>query len=211
MPKLSPTRAAERRAQIIEGAIACFGRNGFHRTTMQDIVRACGLSPGAIYCHFSGKHEIVLAAVAERHRRERVLLQQAAAESEWPRSLERLVSDFLVPLATPAERVWRGLTIQLWAESLRDRRLRKLARAGVDAPQAVLAAIMRDASRRGELPAGLDADAAARALIAMFQGLVLQVAWDRTVNVAACAAAMSLLLGHEDGAETGKPQRCTEQ
>jgi AcrR family transcriptional regulator len=200
VPKLTPERAEARRKQIIDGAVACFARNGFHKTTMQDIVRACGLSPGAIYCHFNGKHDIVLAAVAERHGRERDLVRRASDEPDWARSLERIAADFLEPLTTRDERLWRELTIQLWAESLRDRRIRKLARDGVDAPRALLAATMREAKHRGELPAGLDVDAAARLLIAMFQGLVLQLAWDDTVDVAACAtAAKALLLNRRVG------------
>jgi AcrR family transcriptional regulator len=50
-----------RRAQILEAALACFAKKGFHAAKMDDIVRACGLSKGAIYWHFKGKNEIFLA------------------------------------------------------------------------------------------------------------------------------------------------------
>jgi AcrR family transcriptional regulator len=74
MPRITRARADARRHQIIEAALTCFARKGFHKTTMQDVVEQSGLSPGSIYCHFAGKQDIIVAVVEERHRRERALL-----------------------------------------------------------------------------------------------------------------------------------------
>ena len=41
--------ADERRAQIRQATAACMARNGYDRTTMDDIARECGLSKGALY------------------------------------------------------------------------------------------------------------------------------------------------------------------
>ena len=117
MPRLSPTRAAARRQQIVNGALACFTRHGFRETTMRQIVKACELSPGAIYCHFAGKDEIILAVIEERHRREHASVEHAASQTSIARGLDQLAKDFLYPLVKPDERAWRKLTIALWAES----------------------------------------------------------------------------------------------
>ena len=53
--------AEERRAQILEAALECFARKGFHAATMDDLVRASGLSKGSLYWHFSSKEEVFLA------------------------------------------------------------------------------------------------------------------------------------------------------
>jgi AcrR family transcriptional regulator len=53
--------AEERRAQILEAALACFARKGFHAATMDDLVRASGLSKGSLYWHFASKQEVFLA------------------------------------------------------------------------------------------------------------------------------------------------------
>jgi TetR/AcrR family transcriptional regulator, transcriptional repressor of aconitase len=194
MPRISAARAASRRRQIVDAALACFARNGFHKTTMQDVVKQSGLSPGAIYCHFAGKHDIILAVVAERHRREADLLRRAAAEASLDAGLERLLGDFIAALATPAERSWRRLAIQLWAESLHDRPLLGEVRRGVETPRRLLAAIIEAARAQGDLPSGLDPAAAARVLIACFQGLALQQSWEPGLDLAACADALRLLL-----------------
>ena len=47
-----------RREQILNAAQSCFGKTGYHKTRMDDIVRAAGLSKGALYWHFKSKDEI---------------------------------------------------------------------------------------------------------------------------------------------------------
>src|SRR4051794_12312971 len=49
MPKVSVEHEQMRRQQILDAALTCFGRRGYHATSMEDIVREAGLSIGAIY------------------------------------------------------------------------------------------------------------------------------------------------------------------
>ncbi len=54
------TRAGEqRRATILEAALACFDRNGVTATTIEDIRLESGASIGSIYHHLGGKDDIV--------------------------------------------------------------------------------------------------------------------------------------------------------
>lgn len=68
MPKLSPATQAARRAHILDAAEICFARNGFHRTSMQDICREAKVSAGALYVWFKSKEELI-AGIAERDRK----------------------------------------------------------------------------------------------------------------------------------------------
>ncbi len=49
-----------RRAEILSAALECFAARGFHATTMDDLVRASGLSKGSLYWHFDSKLEVFL-------------------------------------------------------------------------------------------------------------------------------------------------------
>jgi len=69
MPKLRPDTQIARREHILDAAEICFARAGFHRTTMQDICRQAGVSPGAIYVYFASKEELI-AGLCERNRAE---------------------------------------------------------------------------------------------------------------------------------------------
>jgi len=69
MPRLRPDTQRARRDHILEAARTCFTRNGFHRTTIQDICREAELSPGALYVYFDSK-EALIAGICERDRAE---------------------------------------------------------------------------------------------------------------------------------------------
>jgi AcrR family transcriptional regulator len=178
MPKVPKAHLEARRRQIIEAAIECFSREGFHRATMQDIVREAGLSPGAIYRYFSSKEEIIEAIADERHARERALISAARDEEDIEQGLHQLAKTFFGSLADPDERSRRRLGIQIWAEALRNPRMLRIVRRGVDEPRAMFAGLVREAQERGEFPSDLDADAVARLVLALFFGFVLQQAWD---------------------------------
>jgi len=67
MPKLKPETQQARRESILDAAEMCFARSGFHRTTMQDICKAAGISPGALYVYFASKEDLI-AGIVERDR-----------------------------------------------------------------------------------------------------------------------------------------------
>lgn len=52
-----------RRGQIVAAAVDLFSRNGFHRTTILDIARKAGVSPGLIYQYVADKDDVLLLAL----------------------------------------------------------------------------------------------------------------------------------------------------
>jgi len=101
MPKVSQTYLDSRRAEILDAALECFSREGFHRTTMQDIVEQSGLSPGAIYNYFASKEEIIEAIADERHAREQQMIVARSSEGALA-ALVQIGRDFLNSLQDPA-------------------------------------------------------------------------------------------------------------
>ena len=53
-----PAHRPSRRRQIIEAATAIFARDGYLEPTVEEIARAAGVAPTAIYYHFGGKEEL---------------------------------------------------------------------------------------------------------------------------------------------------------
>ena len=193
MPKVSEAHLEARREQIIQAALACFAREGFHRTTTQDIVAETGLSFGALYSYFDSKDEIIEAVTIARHEREREMLKQAA--DAGPReALGMLASGFFGSLRGRATRIERRVRVQIYAEAVRNPRIRRLVRRGVDEPRAVIAGVIRDAQADGFLSGEFDPDALARVIIATFHGLVLQQTWDERLDVDAYVQTLELIL-----------------
>jgi AcrR family transcriptional regulator len=82
VPKVSDEHKAARRRQILGAAARCFARNGFHRTSMQDIVRESGISAGLVYRYFAGKDDMITAIVTEWHDRRQAVLTAAPTVPE---------------------------------------------------------------------------------------------------------------------------------
>jgi TetR/AcrR family transcriptional regulator, transcriptional repressor of aconitase len=195
MPRVDDGYLASRRRQIMDAAIACFAREGFHRATMADIVAETGLSAGAIYRYFPAKEDIVAAIAAEHHAREAAVLTGAEEATEAGDVLRDLARVSLGRLSDAAEQRWRRVTVQLWGEALRDERVMGIVRSGLDEPLEIIAALLRRAQQDGSVPPGIDPDSAARVCAAIFQGLVLQQAWDPGLDIDGYIDAVIALIG----------------
>ena len=157
MPKVSEEHLAARRRQILDAALVCFSRSGFHQTSMQQIFEEAGLSPGAVYRYFKSKDDIVAAIASE------TLARFAAAVQSGPPGgpdvvLGRLL-DAIEAVELRDERL--RLALQVWGEAMFNPRIAGFVRHAVDALQERIAA---------ELP---EPDQA-RVLVTIAQGSVVQ-------------------------------------
>ena len=159
-----------RRAQILAAAQTCFGRSGYHKTTMDDIVRAAGLSKGSLYWHFKSKDEIFLALFDEFDR---------AVFDAW---VEVAGSDALETLRLEAEIVLETLLrdrsfIETWTEFLKHPLIRERFADVYSRSREHLAATIEAGIGRGEI-APCDARHAATMLTALIEGLLIQALAD---------------------------------
>ena len=178
MPKVDDAHFAARRRQILDAAAACFAREGFHRTSVQDIVRESGVSAGLVYRYFTGKDDMIAAIVADWH------------EQRFQRDPVTAYTELLRGLGDPAARDDLRLALQVWAETVRSEPIRDLVRSGVDRPARHAADLLAAAT----LPPGVDLDAVIRIFIAVYQGLLLQTVLDDTLDHDRLAATAEHLL-----------------
>ena len=193
MPKVSQEHLDARRAQILDAATRRFARQGFHATTMQDVLTESELSAGAVYRYFRGKNELV-AAVAER------VLAGAHAQLGGV-----LLAD---PLPTPADAIYcvvaaidpgdhddpLRMAVQVWGEALRDENLARLAGDGYGQIRALFVTYARRAVEAGLLPAGTDPAAAGSAYFSLVPGYMLQRLLLGDVSPAGYADALKAIL-----------------
>ncbi len=183
MPKVSKEYLDSRRSEILGAALVCFSRDGFHRTTMQDIVRESGLSPGAIYNYFKSKEEIVEAIAIRRQLKEKQLVTDSIASGPADQALQRLRDAFLNELDNPKERLRRRVSVQLWAEAQRNPGIRRLVRRSFEEPRKLISELVMAARAQGTIADWVNPDVLACFLIAAFHGLVLQREWDDQFSV----------------------------
>lgn len=154
---------------------------------MEDIIRESNLSVGAIYSYFQSKDQIIETLANERHDREKQLIQQALTRENWTECLHLLVKNFCESLEDPTERKERRLGIHLWAEALCSPKVLRLIRRGINQPVELLSRAIAKAQADGRVRREIEPDAAARVLIAVFHGFILQQAWDNRTDVIAFA------------------------
>ncbi|MEU1078736.1 TetR/AcrR family transcriptional regulator [Streptomyces sp. NPDC005908] len=182
MARVSQEHLEARRRQILDGAAVCFARNGFHATSMQDVLKEVDLSAGAVYRYFGGKEELIAAIASEVLETVRGTLEQAAQESPPP------TPDVMVPRALALMRQVRPATletgewlfprlmIQVWTESTRTPSLTAVLIEGYAKIREAWGAMAKNYKDAGLLPEDADVDAMARAMIALVQGFAAQMA-----------------------------------
>jgi AcrR family transcriptional regulator len=129
VPRLSEKTRAKRREHILASAWACFSRNGFHATSMDDVIAATGMSSSAVYRDFRSKDEIIDATADEGLARVRGIYLGLLSRDPCPspaETLTLLVAE-LDSRASNPDYVSR-IALQTWAESLRNPALQKRAR-----------------------------------------------------------------------------------
>jgi AcrR family transcriptional regulator len=182
MARVSQEHLDARRRQILDGAALCFARNGFHATSMQDVLKEVGLSAGAVYRYFSGKEELIAAIVGEVLDEVGGVFERAAGQSPpplpdemIPRLLTRL-KELKPGVVHEGEWIFPRLIVQVWAETLRDEALAAAFHVGYDRVRAAWAKVVDGYKAADLIPEDVDADAMARVMIALAQGFAAQMA-----------------------------------
>jgi AcrR family transcriptional regulator len=107
----------DRRTQILEAAMVCFAKRGFHQASMHDISAEAGISVGLIYRYFENK-EAVIAAMADRHKKEIHDVLDRARQA--PSLLESLEILFTAHCCENSPKVQSAFVVDLYAEASRN-------------------------------------------------------------------------------------------
>jgi TetR/AcrR family transcriptional repressor of nem operon len=75
---------------ILDEAALSFARRGYAGTSLNDVIKATGLTKGAFYFHFSSKEALALEVF--RHKHEEWAAHAMAAAARETRALDRSVT-----------------------------------------------------------------------------------------------------------------------
>ncbi|MEV7088473.1 TetR/AcrR family transcriptional regulator [Streptomyces sp. NPDC093085] len=170
MPK-SPTKRRPRTvASLTDSALALFTENGFHATSISDIVERAGLTRGAFYSNYRDKEELFLALYDAHADR---LLADLRAEAARLDPGEDLVDRLLAYTAERAEqeRRWFLVSMEFTLHAARTPAVAELLGAHEERLVQAVAGVITETLARTELRPAVDAADGARLLIALFKGL----------------------------------------
>jgi|TARA_A100001391_G_scaffold92577_3_gene61206 AcrR family transcriptional regulator len=178
-------KAGFRKQKIIEAAVVCILKKGYHQAGMRDIAEAAGVSLGNLYNHFPGKQAILMELAAI----EGAELEAFIAPLETARSpaaaLLAFANAYLDYMAAPENAL---LTLELTAESFRDPQIATVFQANRSRLIAALGRAFRHETSNGDLYAEMVLD--------LIEGAALRaVAERRRPDAAARKALHEMLAG----------------
>src|SRR6266566_4481720 len=119
------TESSDRHTQILDAALVCFAKRGFHPASMHDISAEAGISVGLIYRYFENK-DAVISAMADRHKKEIQEVLERARQA--PNLLESLEILFTAHCCEDAPQVVSAFVVDLYAEASRNPHVADLVR-----------------------------------------------------------------------------------
>jgi AcrR family transcriptional regulator len=194
MPKVSQAHKDARRQQILEAATRCVAEQGFHRTTMADVIGEAGLSAGAVYGYFKSKTELI-RAIADSALGEAADRLEQLADSPARLTPARVLEEFLASALQAYGDTSPRVAVQVWAEAARDPEVAAMASHRINALRDVLTTLVRRCQSDGTLGRGGDPELMAQVLVGVLPGYVLQRLLDPEVTLATYVRGATDLIG----------------
>jgi AcrR family transcriptional regulator len=181
MPKVSAEYRAQRRAHIMAAARRCFVRDGFHASSMQDLVAEAGMSSGAVYRYFPSKDAVIEAIALDNLGQVGGVLARAIDDGASAQAAIAAVLEFVT--VRHAEDGFAAIAVLVWSEALRNPALAAHLR---DAIGAALMKLSGDAR--------VEPTALAEVLLCVLPGYLMRLAVSGPERVAKIPVAVEEVL-----------------
>jgi AcrR family transcriptional regulator len=176
MPRVSQEYKDDQRAQILEAARRCFIRNGFHRTSVQDVFTESGRSAGAVYRYFPRKDDMIVAVAEQNLADVASVLRAALTGGDGERGLGEVMAELLsAVIRRHQDRQLAAMALMVWSEALRNPALAERLQAAVAGMSGDMAELIRDRQQVGG-PTDTSAEALAQVVLSILPGFLFELA-----------------------------------
>ncbi len=198
------TRRGSKRQHLVEAAAAVFAEQGFTSTRVADIAERAGIGKGTVYEYFTSKEELLFAVFEWIDSRvstrvEAVLAEDISGHEKLLRLL-RLGADVVTEQVE-----MQPVILDFWAASrgnLLEDRHREVCTSSYRFFRKVITDFIHDGQRRGDFRPEVDAEALAATVVSTFDGLGVQLFFDRSLDPHRITEAFGRLLIEGLTAET---------
>lgn len=176
MPRVSQQYKEDQRAEIMAAARRCFVRNGFHRTSMQDVFTEAGRSAGAVYRYFPKKEDMIVGVAAQNLDDVTEVLRTALTRGDGERGVGEVMADLLeAVIERQHDKQLATVALMVWSEALRNPALAKRLEAATVRMSQDMAALVRERQQAGTWT-GAPADVLARVVLSILPGFLFNLA-----------------------------------
>jgi AcrR family transcriptional regulator len=174
---VNSSRGEDTRSKILHTALELFSKNGYDATSIAEICQKAEVSKGAFYYHFPSKQDLFLALMAGwLDELDGMLKEQAASAADIPQAIENMagVSGSLF------EALEGGFPILLefWTQANRQPEIWQRAVEPYRNYLSYFAEVIQNGKVQDAFEVDLDPELAARLLMGVAMGLLLQASFD---------------------------------
>jgi AcrR family transcriptional regulator len=163
-------RSEETRAKIIESSIKLFSTRGFNAASVDDICRDAGVSKGAFYHHFESKQALFLALLDGWLQTIDQAIE-AARDKTVPETFLQMTEAFPYIFETAGEGL--PMFLEFWLQASRDEKIWQASIAPYRRYHKYFTSLIKKGVAEGSF-VEVNPDVAARMIVAMAMGLLLQ-------------------------------------
>jgi AcrR family transcriptional regulator len=175
MPKLSEDAWETRRRHVMVSAWKCFSRQGFQATTMDEIIAETGMSSSSVYRYFAGKDDLIASAAEESLSVTKGVLDELKERHPVPgprQTLIAIIEALRRQINQPGYDLSK-ITVNAWAEALRQPQLRQRANRFYGETHKTLVELARRWQSEGLVGPGDDPTSIADLFIVLMPGMLI--------------------------------------
>lgn len=163
----------QRREVFAMAALRVIMRAGVGGLTVREVAKEAGFTTGALTHYFTSKDQVLIEASEYSARMVRPRMERAGSDESALAALRKVVAESL-PITPQARGYWR-VWVGFWERASYNPEVARVMRARYDEWRGRLAAIIRRAQGEGRADPGFDPEMAAQELVALIDGIGVQV------------------------------------
>ncbi|HXV01364.1 MAG TPA: TetR family transcriptional regulator C-terminal domain-containing protein [Caulobacteraceae bacterium] len=162
-----------KREVFAAAALRVIMRAGVGGLTVREVAKEAGFTTGALTHYFQSKDQVLIEASEYSARLVRPRMEKKARASDALGALKGVVDEAL-PITAAVRGYWR-IWFGFWERAAYNPAVAKVMRARYDEWRGRLAVLIRRAQGEGLAPSDVDADLASQELVALVDGIAIQV------------------------------------
>ena len=162
-----------RREAFAMAALRVIMRAGVGGLTVREVAKEAGFTTGALTHYFTSKDQVLIEASEYSAAMVRPRMEKAATDRDARMALRKVIGESL-PISPRARGYWR-IWVGFWERASYNADVARVLRQRYDEWRGRLAGIVRRGQAEGEIPATVDADSAAEEIVALVDGIGVQV------------------------------------
>ena len=163
----------ERREIFAAAALRVIMREGIAGLTVREVAREAGFTTGALTHYFHSKDQLLIEASEHSARLVRIRMERAAQATPALEAIRKVVA-LALPLTAETRGYWR-IWVGYWERSSYDDEVARVMRLRYSEWRGRLANLLAKAQAEGAVATGVNVQHAAASLVALVDGIGVQV------------------------------------